>query len=1168
MQNTTPRSLILISYSAALLLASCGAQSAKTDDFNVAPGPEMLDSTHAKGKPVASTLVFTGQPANATAGNVLVPIITVIVLDDRGNQDRTFNQNITVTLQGGPTNANVLGTTVVAANRGVATFDDLVIDVANANYTLLATSPGLTAATSTTFTITPGPAASLRFAVQPNTTTAGTAMTPAVAVQLQDKYGNATPQPANIALALSTAPTGATLGGTLNAATAANGLATFSNVILQRAGSYTLSASAAGLVGSTSAAFQVIAANPNAALSTLLASGGATPADGVTANILTLSLVDAYGNPVPGDQAVWSVTGSLNTLTPSNLATNANGLTSATLISTQGETKLVTATAGGISETTAVVFYAVPSAANSGFAITPTKPVPADGNSAFTLTVSVRDYANNPMTGESVALTSSDPADSITPNSGVSTGGIFQAKLTSTNPGNKEIQATFGGVLLSQNANFAPPICEDLLFPGQSKQIVGLVPAGPAEADFDGDGILDLATTSLINHTISILTGKGNGKFSVPVTYATDNNPADIATADFNGDGRPDLLVSAANAADVFLNTGNGTFAAKVAYPGLANQGFGVAVADFNADGKPDFVACNRNAIGVYLNAGDGSGTFGAPITSPASQSSPYYLSVADVNGDGHPDVLATGFYDFTLYLNVGDGSNTFTARELYSAAAESGVVTLDVNGDGYLDAVFGFGINLGIMLNDGSGNFAQPSLLQVSTTDAIGTVSAADLNGDGKPDLAVSLYTPYATAGVATLYNQGGGSFSNPVFYPTDNAGVPRQNNIRSSTPHVAVGDLNGDGKPDVAIADSTSTTISVLLNAGDGSGALIAPPLSDTYQVESTTGALASVAADFTGDGNVDVASLGPTSGNLWLFVGNGDGTVTTPYSPFANDKYTSTLVAADFNGDGKLDLVTTSRITHTADVFLNAGNGAFTGPQQFAVGTYPFHFVAGDLNGDGKSDLVVSNGIDNTVSVLLNTGDGSGNFAPQVVYGVGGGPVALADLNGDGKSDIVVAGVNGTQSVLGNGDGTFQNPVGIGAGCTSLTTGDFDGDGNVDIATTQGNISESVWFGNGAGGVSRTASYPGTTVAQASLVAAGDVNGDGKMDLIQGDSGGHSMTVFLNANDGQGTLLTPVKYLSGGYALTTPTLVDMNRDGKLDAVWGAYYGTTIMLQDGCAR
>ena len=601
--------------------------------------------------------------------------------------------------------------------------------------------------------------------------------------------------------------------------------------------------------------------------------------------------------------------------------------------------------------------------------------------------------------------------------------------------------------------------------------------------------------------------------------------------------------------ANVIVNTGGGVPVSEVA-------------ADFNGDGKQDLAVTNTgcNTCGLTILRGNGDGTFQAPLFT-ANLGGPYYVAAGDFNGDGKQDLAVIGFVPTNLnaaavFILLGNGDGTFTLKTTLTGISNPQSLTLgDFNGDGKLDmAVVDRTTNsVSVFLGNGDGTMQAPINTAGLGIGAATYMAAADFNKDNKLDLVLA---DQNSSQVVVLLGNGDGHFQAARSIPLNSGGGF----------DVAVGDFNGDGIPDIVASSPIAQAVIILLGKGDGS---FQPAVS--YSAGQLGGGATNLAVgDFNKDGRLDIltsinGSLGLGS-SVSLLLGKGDGTFL-PASLVTVDQLSGQLAVADFNGDGNPDWVAGNTQGHVLTMALGNGNGTFRAGVNYALGNGPFVALA-DFNKDGKLDVVAVDRSSNDVRVLLGKGDGT--FQPGIITPVSGAfsGIATGDFNNDGNQDVVVSDSTGAAPrnvivLLGNGDGTFAAPARFttgGSGEGLILTEDFNGDGKLDIAVVnQSDNTVSILLGNGDG----TFQAPKITPALATdgflgAMAAGDLNGDKKLDLVVPDYvGSASGQVAILLGKGDGTFQAPTLITSHAGS-AWPVIADFNKDGKLDLAVANQFGT----------
>jgi hypothetical protein len=538
---------------------------------------------------------------------------------------------------------------------------------------------------------------------------------------------------------------------------------------------------------------------------------------------------------------------------------------------------------------------------------------------------------------------------------------------------------------------------------------------------------------------VSVALNNGDGTFSAASNIDSGLlYPSALAVADLTGDGKPDLAVAqeatgtnkyrCPGLVTVLVGNGNGTFQTTGGAPYSAGYNSLAAVAgDFNGDGKPDLAVANWGnsasaTLSVFLDNKAGSGSFGNAVNyGTGSGTKPLAVAVGDVNGDGFPDLITADYLTNTISILLNNGNGTFQSPSTFSTGSGSGpdaLAVADINDDGKLDLAIACysASTVQVLLGNGNGTFALSSTLS-TTAGGNGlptnpsAVALVDVNNDCTPDVIVTLIGTFQGSvnlnHVVNVFLDGSGGYQTPNVY-----------NVGNGPAGLTLADVNGDGLPDLITSNVGSNTVSVLLssvlNPGNFGNAM-------NFSTGASTRPASVAVGQLTGGGLDLVTADDISSGQVSVLVGNGNGTFHAPVN-FATGSHARSVVVGDFNHDGKPDLAVATNAGNSVSVLLNNGSGngsaSFQNAVNYSVGTAPSSLAIGDFNRDTVQDLVTANAFNgtggNTASVLL--GNGSSPAAATRPFGNDPSLPTLTPFTLPGEALLPKAGVR-IQAVAGD-------------------------------------------------------------------------------------------------------------------------------------------------------
>jgi hypothetical protein len=738
------------------------------------------------------------------------------------------------------------------------------------------------------------------------------------------------------------------------------------------------------------------------------------------------------------------------------------------------------------------------------FLVTPHRVV-ANGTQRLLAVVRLRDDAGRPLANQRVTVTT-DGNDTIDHPTGMTNDrGELIAAITSTDVGERTVTATAMGRTYSDTMTFTPP-CELPLLPNQPD----LALVGILAGDFNSDGLPDLVATGADG--VNFASGNGDGSFQPIENVSGEKSSTALIKGDFNGDGVLDIagtVYSQSGPAPVFVlrGIGDGTFEPAIK---TDTSVFSVSYAsgDFDGDGVLDLVALEAAngvstgaaRIAMYFGTGDGSFLPAQLLRTSVPTPDVGVVVAPDLDGDGSADIAFANPYAHQLVLYHSNGDRTFTqwpdlpfgadsvgAMEVTdfnrdgredlalallhntSSGTSGGMVAFESTGNGQFDEIgrhdlglFGASLVIGDYNND--------ALLDVVSSDPLNLFVALG-NAQGTLDPAVTVPVPFGALRLQTADFNGDGNLDLALEYNktaivagTGVGTFDLEPNAIDPVKSIAVGDLDKDGKPDLAtvpLADSNGVDPAELwVRRGNGDGTFASAVVYATSERPQKV-----FAADVNGDTWVDLVTLNDF--NLNVFLNQQNGELSSALSTLATSPTDRRqgMALADFNADGKLDIAATrllaSSFTAKLDIALGNGDGTFGAVMELAADASDVS--TGDLNNDGVVDIM-------TDSLALYLGNGDGTFGDprqidlgMMAYSIG---FVLTDVTGDGNLDVIVQ-TWGLSILEGHGDGTFELPQVIGpSGLNPELVVDLNNDGQLDIIARSDGVGPYLLLGRADG------------------------------------------------------------------------------------------------------
>ena len=616
-------------------------------------------------------------------------------------------------------------------------------------------------------------------------------------------------------------------------------------------------------------------------------------------------------------------------------------------------------------------------------------------------------------------------------------------------------------------------------------------------ADINNDQHLDIVVGTIFN--VLVYTGNESGTYSGPAMYDADLSGSlnALYAADINSDGAIDVMttVDQSSNLNIYLNDGAGSLLPPVSH-NLQAQNPRVWFDDINGDNHLDLVYQPVFGDGnVWSSIGLGDGTFQGLVLQSVPDIDVTIREIRDIDGDQHPDILADGQSAIgpeTYVIRMfGQGGGSFTVAAPYETSSLiQGIVDLD--GDGIDDVVLQSD-HVSYMRGLAGGDFEPEAPLFSLGANPLGMLFG-DLDSDGDQDIVVH-HDPMNRSYLQILRNAGNAAFPDP-----------QRVEMAEVTNSLRIADLDADG--DLDLVASTNGAFeeepSVFLNDGDGtfpvSGQISLPGRHSNLDL-----------GDLNGDGIPDIVTANQYSDDFSVHIGVGDGTYAAPVTYGIGEEHIPFIALADLTNDGITDVIAMYTNLDRADIYPGLGNGFLGLPSSLPLPARPYRFAVGDIDLDGDLDMVISHYTDDLVSVHTNDGSGSLSQVGLIQPADQVWSVTLGDLDSDGDSDLILGSKADMLHIYSNdGSGSFVALVDLDMPNTPREAhiADLNHDGHPDIVS--GLLHQlSVFYADGFGGFEQAERMFIEGSAKASVI--GDLDGNQSLDIAVMSENEDQLTVF---------------------------------------------------------